>query len=329
MRGRWGRTRRLFAAAFVLGSLAACTADRATKEPAQLTTVAILRAVKSVERENLRIFVAELKRGGFETGKNLRILGADPAEVHADPVEAESVVRAWAKGRLDLVVALSSSGTMAAAKGAPGVNVLFLSNDPKAVGLVNDLRRPEGRLTGATFRVPADRTLDLARRALPGLTRIGLLYPTSDPAAGPVRDAAIRDAKSLGLTIVLGPFATADEIPGVIESLRSEGVGCLLLANAPTTVRNYPAITTALGSRPIPVVTNTAANFALVVLEPDTQGLYRQMGRQAVRLLRGTPVSQVPVEDPARFRFILNTRVAAQLGLQIPADVVKSADSTI
>lgn len=325
----WGRRRRFVAAACVLASLAACGAGTPSSPPEQVPTVAVLRAVQSTGPDNLRTFVAELRRGGFVSGKRLRVLGADPAEVHADPAEAEAVVRRWARDRLDLVVALSSSGSMAAAKAAPGVNVLFLSNDPSAVGLLSDERRPEGRLTGATFRVPADRTLDLARRALPGLTRIGLLYPTSDPAASPVRDATARAAQSLGLTIVPGPFDSADAIASVIEDLRSQGVGCLLLANAPTTVRNYPAITAALATGPIPVVANTAADFALIVLEPDTQELYRQMGRQAVRLLSGTPVSQVPVEDPARFRFVLNRRVAAQLGLEIPPDVVRSADTVV
>lgn len=294
-----------------------------------MRTIAILRAVQSMEPQNIQTFLAELSEAGFVQGKNLRVLGADPKEVHADPADAESVVRTWAGDSLDLVVALSSRGAMAAAKGAPGANVLFLSNDPTAVGLVRDERRPEGQLTGATFRVPADRTLDLARRSMPDLAKVGLLYPSSDPAAGPIREATVGAGAGLGLEVALGPFSTVEEIPGVIDGLRDQGVGCLLLANAPGTLRAYPAITAALATQPLPVLANTTADFAVIVLEPDTRELYRQMGRQAVRLLQGTPPSQVPVEDPGRFRLTVNTRIAAQLGIAIPPEVIRTADTVL
>ena len=328
-----GRKRRrasgLLVTVLLIGVVAGCAAEQAPKAPDQVSTIGVLRAVQSLEPGNLEVFLAELAQAGFVTGRNLRVIGADPTEVHADPVEAESVVREWARDRLDLVVALSSSGAMAAARAAPGTNVLFLSNDPSAVGLLANERRPEGRLTGMTFRVPADRTLELARRALPGLAKAGFLYPTSDPAGKPAMEAFVRAGASLGVEIVLGPFAAPEDIGGVIDDLRRQGIECLVLGNAPTTLRNYPSITAALASNPVPVVTNTTADFALIVLEPDTREIYRQLGRQAVRLLRGASASDVPVEDPGRFRFILSTGVADRLGLRVPPDVVRTADTIV
>jgi putative ABC transport system substrate-binding protein len=326
MRPSW---RRFAAGALVLSTLWGCANEGVTSQPTPPVTVAILRAVRSTEPGNVEAFFAELDHGGFTVGKNLTVIGADPAEVHPDPADAESTVRGWAKNRLDLVVALSSSGAMAASRAAPGTKVLFLSNDPMAVGLVKDERRPEGHLTGATFRVPADRTLDVARQVIPGLQRVGLLYPPADPAAAPVVAATTKAAANLGLEVSAGPFSTTDEIDSVMQGLRDQGIGCLILANSPTTVRSYPAITAALARQPLPVVTNTDADFALVVLEPDARELYRQMGRQAVRLLHGSLVSQVPVEDPAGFRFVLNLGVADRLGLQISPDVERKADAVV
>lgn len=325
----WRRTGAFLLLALLAGFLVGCADASPSKAPGQQPTVAILRAVRSMEPDNIETFLTELRQAGFAAGANLRVLAADPDEVHADPAEAESVVRKWAEDRLDLVVALSSSGAMAAARAAPSTNILFLSNDPSAVGLLGNERRPEGRLTGTTFRVPADRTLELVRQAVPELGKVGFLYPTSDPASAPTRTAIVQAAANLRLEIALGPFAAADEIAGAIEQLRAQDIDCLVLANAPTTVRNYPSITAALASAPLPVVASTTADFALIVLEPDTHEIYRQLGRQAVRLLRGTPVSQVPVEDPGRFRFVLNLRVADQLGLQIPPRLVRAADTVV
>jgi len=302
---------------------------RRQAQPQPTVTIGVLRAVRSPEPQNIETFLGELAAGGFVQGRNLRVRGADPNEVHGDPLEAEAVVRGWAADGLDLVLALSSSGALAAARAAPAVKVLFLSNDPKAVGLVADERRPEANLTGATFRVPADRTLDLARQLLPGATSAGLLFPTDDPAAAPVLEAAVRGAAALGIRLATSGFGSAEEVAGAVARLRTEKVEALLLANAPTTVRNYPAITAALAGASPPVLANTAADFALAVLEPNTTELYHQMGRQAVRLLKGSPVSEVPVEDPARFRLTVNLRVAAGLGIEAPADVVRSADNVV
>lgn len=313
----------------VLAVAPGCGGASAPSKAPGAPTVAILRAVQSPEPQNVEAFLAEFGQQGFVVGKTLRLLGGDPTEVHPDSAEAESTVRAWTQERLDLVLALSSAGALAAARAAPQATVLFLSNDPVAAGLVADERHPEGRLTGATFRVPPDRTLDMARRSIPGLNRIGVLFPSSDPAATPVRDGLMRAGAALGLDVVPAGFTTAADAPAAVEELRARGVGAVVLANAPATVRAYPAIGPALAAAGLAAIANTSADFAVIVLEPDTRELYRQIGRQAVRLLKGTPVSQVPVEDPARFRLRVNLVAAARLGFQPPAEVVGAADSVV
>lgn len=328
MTGR--RSRSLLVALAMVPSAAACgPGSTPPGAPGTTPVVAILRAVRSPEPRNVEVFIAELAQAGFAEPKTLRIVGADPAEVHPDPAEAEATVREWARLRLDLVLALSSAGARAAAQAAPEAAVLFLSNDPIAAGLVDNERRPGGRLTGATFRVPPDRTLELARRALPGLSRVGLLFPSSDPAAAPVRQAMVRAGAALGMEVVLGGFAADADVPAAVEGLRTQGVGAVVLANAPATVRAYPVIAPALEAAGLPAIANTSAGFALLVLEPDAAVLYRQLGRQAVRLLRGAPVSQVPVEDPGRFRLTVSLVAAGRLGRDLPAEVLRSADSVV
>lgn len=328
--GEAGRKRRTCVVLLAVTALAtACNTQAAPTASRDMVTVAVLRAVQSAEPQNVEIFFAELAGAGFVEGRNLRVLGADPAEVHPDPAEAESVARAWAAERLDLVLALSSASALAAARGAPQAKVLFLSNDPIAAGLVTNERRPQGQLTGATFRIPPDRTLDVARRAVPGASKLGVLFPSADAAAAPVRDGLVRAGAALGLDVVARGFAADAEVAGAVEELRALGVACVLLANAPAIVRAYPAIAPALAAAALPAVANTTADFALAVLEPDTGELYRQMGRQAVRLLRGAAVSEVPVEDPGRFRLTVNLAVAARLGVAVPGELVRAADTVV
>ena len=324
-RGRW-----VLAAVVLIASLAGCGSDGDGPGASDnIRVIGVLRAVESPEPESLDAFLDELAQNGFTEGENLRLLAADPKEVHADAADARATVAQWASDGVDLVVALSTSGAMAAAEVAPATDILFLSNDPTASGLVKDEHRPDGHLTGMTFRVPADRTLDLVRRAIPGVGIIGLLAPSDDPAATPIRDAMLRAANSLGISLVDATFATPADIDAAVSSLRDQNAEVVVLANAPTTVRNVPLIGKALAPAPLPVVANTATELAVLVLEPDTGELYRQMGRQAVRLLKGTPVSDVPVEDPARFRVVVNVGVASRLGLELAPDVVRTADRVL
>jgi len=291
--------------------------------------VGFLRAVPSEDGTQDR-FLDVLRGAGYVPGENLRLLAADPAEVHSEPADIEQTLRRWEAEGVGLVVALSSTGALAAVEHTSGARVLFISSDPVATGLVENERRPEGRMTGVTFRVPADRTLDLARRAVPGLRHVGFLYPPADPPATPQLARMQRAADELGLTLTPATFDTPEEVPVAVERLRAEGAELVVVANAPSAVRVLPQLEAATTPARLPVVANTErAAFALLVLEPDVERLWVQLGEQAVRLLDGAEPGDVPVEDPAAFRLRVNLRTAAAVGIEVPADLVDQADEVV
>jgi|GEM_PF-4871163 len=308
---------------------AACGDDDGASDAGDPLTVAFLRAIggaPSTEPE----FLAELRRSGFREDDNLVVLARDPDEAYPTPDEAAAAIRGWQDEGVDLIVALSTSGARVAAEAAPDVEVLFLSNDPFSSGLVANGAAPEGQLTGATFRVPADRTLALAQRAVPGLDRIGLAYPPDDPAAISNRDAVQRAADVLGIALVTAEFADAAGAAAAVEQLAAEGVGALLLSTSPQATRALAETLDAAAAQRLPVIANTTlAERAVLSLSPDTEELGRQLGRQAVRLLLDADPSAVPVEDPNRFLLTLNAGVASSLGISLPEDLLREADRVV
>ncbi len=325
-------TRRGFGQVWIAGLMAmlvaapACLQTTPQAGPDAMHTIAFLRVVPTegrVEREVL----GELRRAGFAVGENLRVHGGDVSQAHPDPEEAEATVRRWARRQLDLVVAQSSSGAAAAARGAPGAHVLFISNDPAAAGLVGDEDRPEGQLTGVTFRVPLDRTLDLARRAIPDLRRVGLVYPPDDPAGLPNRDAVAAAADLLGLELLTEAFTEEADIAPAVEGVSRAGAQVLLMSTSPVATRYREAFGTAASARGLPIVANTdVIPGAVVALYAHSPSLGRQLGRQAARLLQGADPSAVPVEDPRRFEMLVDVGAAARLGIELPPDLVREAD---
>lgn len=284
----------------------------------------------STGTEGQDILLGELRNAGFASGANLKVLAEDPEIAYPDPTDAAEVVAEWTEAGVDLIFALSSGGALAAAQAAPDVPVLFISNDPTATGLVENEIQPEGNLTGVTFRVPADRTLSIARRALPRLKSVGLVYPSEDPAALPHAAAVESAARSLGLRLKTATFTDETDAAQAVDKLVRARVDAIFISNSPTAIRALEPIQGAADAAGIPTIANTTlAEGAIVVLSPDANELNRQLGRQAARILSGSDVADVPVEDPREFQLILNAVAARRLSIEIPDAVLREAERVI
>lgn len=269
----------------------------------------------------------ELARHGFVEGLNLTVIGGKDDEVFPDPADARTAVEQWRRDEVDVIVAYSTAGAEIARDGAPGTNVLFLVNDPTVAGFVDDESRPNGSMTGVTFRIPADRMLSLARRILPALQRVGLPYPPGDPAAIPSRDQFTRAAQEQGLEILTEPFSDGADLARAVAVLVQNRVQLLLASVSPTATRALPELADAAAVFRVPFVANVGtADRALLTLSPDGRSIGQQLGRQAARLLNGATPAAVPVENPKRFRITLSEKAATELGITLPEDVLREAD---
>ena len=64
-------------------------------------------------------------------------------------------------------------------------------------------------------------------------------------------------------------------------------------------------------------------------LDPRLSVVFRQCARQVAKLLRGTKVVDVPVEQPTAFELIINLKTAKTLGVEIPPALLARANTTI
>ncbi|HEX2053512.1 MAG TPA: ABC transporter substrate-binding protein [Actinomycetota bacterium] len=309
-----------------LAALSGCGESEGTADSG-VRKIAFLRAVATPDSPTDQAFMEELARRGFVEGLNLTVIGGQDDEAYADPEEAEEAVRRWSSEGVDIILAYSTTGAVIAREHAPSSRILFLVNDPTAAGFVKDESRPNGSMTGVTFRVPADRMLSIAQRILPALQRVGLPYPPSDPAAIPSRDQFVQAAQRLNLEMVAEPFSDQNDVARAVGQLVQAGRAQLLLASvSPTATRALPQLADAADAYRVPFAANVATDRALLTLSPDGASIGQQLGRQAARLLNGATPAAVPVENPRRFQLTLNEKVALQLGIPLPAEVVREAD---
>jgi putative tryptophan/tyrosine transport system substrate-binding protein len=290
-------------------------------------TIAFLRTTE-ISPASQDAFLAELESDGWVVGENLTVLSPDPTEHHPEQGDSERVVAGWldGDGDVDLIVALSTTAAIAATTVTEDVPVLTLANDPVGSGLIVDPREPEGNLSGIAFRVPPDRTLDVARQ-LSGSSTVGVLWPSSDPGAAPLHESFVEAGAALRLEIVDASFGAPSDLAAAVSSLRDADVRVVALVNSPTTVAAYADLERELRGAGIAAVANTVTNeFAVVVLAPESLAVYRQLARQAARLLDGADVREVPLEDPGEYHLVVRTDIAAQLGVSVPEEVLAQAD---
>ncbi|MCU1379170.1 MAG: transporter substrate-binding protein [Acidimicrobiales bacterium] len=316
---RWGAALVSLAA---LASLLSGCGDKAGTEH----TIGILRAVPAKDRE--QAFFAALDQAGYDRSQ-LRVLGGKATEVHPDKDDAEQTAKAWVADGVELIVALSTTSAQAARAATSTVPILVLVNDPSGSGLVTDERRPTGNVTGSSYRVPSDRLLAVADDAFGDVHDVGCLYPSDDPGARPPHADLVRGARALDMTLRCASFASPVGVAGAVAELVADGVDVIYLVNASGTVRAFPELERALVGVPVPVLASTPTDFATLLLEPDGKDLYRQLGRQAARLLDGAKVSEVPVQDPGRFLLVVNLAAARRVGATIPTEILDRADQLI
>jgi putative tryptophan/tyrosine transport system substrate-binding protein len=236
--------------------------------------------------------------------------------------------------RVDVILAAGPAAVQAASTATASVPVVAvdLESDPVASGLVASLARPGRNVTGVFLDFPdfSAKCLQLLTEAVPGLARVGVLW---DPSTGSLQLKAVESAaQSLRVSVeVLEAQRVADiaEAFYILDPLRIQGV---LVLSSPLFGGNPQLVADLAIRRRIPSISlfpDIARAGGLLAYGPDIQGLYRQIGVMARKVLRGAKPADLPVERPTTFQLVANLRTAKALGLELPATLLSSADEVI
>lgn len=310
--------------AAVLG--AGCSAEAGADA---VPSVGILRSLP-VGAEVQHAFEDALADGGFEPGRDVGLLAREEDVVQADLDAAAEQVRAWVDDGVDVIVAMSTPLAEVASRNADHVPVLFLSSYPLRSGLVDDLVQPGGRMTGVAYRPSTARTLDLARRLVPDLERVGLLVPEDDAAAPPHTGAVSDGAEELGLELTIATFGATTSLTAAVSTLATAGAQAIYMSQSTGTARVADEIVDEAAAHGLPVVANfEVTDRAVLTFVPDFPTAARQLGSQVARVLAGADPGSLPVEEPQRFAIHLNVDQARALGIEPPAALIRAATRVI
>jgi putative ABC transport system substrate-binding protein len=213
--------------------------------------------------------------------------------------------------------------------------VFGVAEDPVKLGLVASFARPGGNATGINFLASevAAKRLGLLHDLVPKAVRIAVLI---NPANAPTAETTLREtseaAHGLGLQIQILNASTSREIEAAFATLVRERPDALFIApDGFFTSRRVQFATLAAHHR-VP-----AAYFSREFVEvgglmsygSDISDVYRQVGVYTGQILKGAKPADLPVVQSTKFEFVINMQTAKALSLEVPPQLLASADEVI
>jgi putative ABC transport system substrate-binding protein len=257
----------------------------------------------------------------------------------------------WAEGQYDRLPALASelvarqvaviaavggepSGLAAKAATATIPIVCTLGGDAVEAGLVGQLNRPGGNITGVTI-IGAEmgpKRVELAHQLVPNGRALAALVNSKFPLALAEARQMQAAARSFGLQLVVLDGTTESEIDVAFADLGRHKVDALLINTDPFLLGQREQIVQLAARHNIPAIyflRDFVDAGGLMSYGPKVANSYRQAGIYVGRILKGEKVGDLPVVQPTRFDLVINLRTARTLGLEIPTMLLVRADEVI
>jgi putative ABC transport system substrate-binding protein len=237
-----------------------------------------------------------------------------------------------ARLNVSVIVTLGELATRAARRGAPDTPIVFLTADPVGNGLVSNLSRPGGNMTGVSVMREAGKWPELAKEVLPGLTRVGYLINPTNAASVSTLNEARRSTEALGLNFRSYPIERPADLEMAFAAMTKDRIGVLLLDAAHPYPTDWPRVAgLALGHK-LPAISEIREFAFAGGLMSYGLRLFDMTRRQAHyvdRILKGASAGDLPVEQPTKFELVINLRTAKALGLTVPPSLIARADEVI
>ena len=296
----------------------------------QLRRVAVLGDSPSTWNVWIVGFAERLRELGWVEDRTIAI------EYHWSEGRPERVAEAVAEfvqRKPDVIVTYGSAALVLKRTTASIPIVFAIAIDPLGAGLVQDLSRPGGNVTGLSLQQTdtSGKRLEVLGEVVPGLHRLAIMFDGGYRASVGENDAVQAMARKLGLEAAPYEIRRAEDIARVFDALKGRVDALYVVGNALTEINVSPIVTLALGAQ-LPTSLTSAESVragGLMSYGPDYPAIFRRAADYVDKILRGTKPGDLPVEQPTKFDLVINLKTAKALGLTIPHNLLVLADEVI
>ena len=313
----------------LLGGAAAWPLAAQAQQAAKVFRIGFLFYGSSGPSPELDAFRQGLREFGYIEGQNIAVeyrFASGQVERLRDL--ATELVRL----KPDVIVTPATPASLAAKQATGTIPIVFAGvADAVGAGLIANLARPDGNVTGLTS-ISAElggKRLELLKRLVNNASRVAVLYNPAD-RSNVLLLKELQDAAP-ALTLTLQPFEVREpsEFEGAFAAMTRDRADAMFGAAGILTFQHRQTVVDLAANSRLPTLWGHRQFVEAGGLMSYAVNFYDQIRRTAAyvdQILKGAKPGDLPVQQPTKFEFILNLKTAKALGLTIPPDVIAIAD---
>ncbi len=322
----------------LIGGAAASPLAARAQQPAKMKRIAVvassLRAVDLVPsyRPFLGAFFEELSRAGFVEGRSLVV---DRYSALGQFDRVAQVARDIVDTRPDAIFSTDIIPALAVKAATTTIPIVAISGDPVALGLVSNIARPGGNITGSAVNAGFEiwgKRFGLLKEIFPTLSNACIILHRRIEWEGPYGEAIRQAAKDASVALketVFDGKIDETEYQRVFSAFEQDRPDALIVSEFSVHFTNRATIVELAAKHRIPAMyafRDFVEIGGLMAYSPDFSEVGRSAGQQMGQVLNGTNPGDIPYNQVIHYELALNLKTAKSLGLEFPATLLGSAD---
>jgi putative tryptophan/tyrosine transport system substrate-binding protein len=300
----------------------------------KIPVVGVLWHAASAEEEEvyLSVLVKAFNDLGYAEDKNIHLDHRFPAE---NPERFRVLARELVEAKPDVIIAVTWLGASEVKKATDSIPTVFvLVNDPVGFGFVQSLAHPGGNMTGPSLMAIdlSGKRLELLKEAVPNLSRVAVLTDVTDPFRDRIVKAYQTSGERLGISLWPVLISKPDDIEPVFAKIAEDHANGVVRGTGSLMFVQRARIGVAALAHGLPIMSYIAEEVPyghLMSYGQDLPDFFRRAVAYTDKILKGAKPADLPVEQPTKFKLVLNLKTAKALGLSIPQTLIVSADEVI
>lgn len=274
---------------------------------------------------NVRSFLRGMAELGYVFGRDFV---TEPRGIDEIPLVAELVSL-----NVDMIVATGGGATLSLLKQATDTVPIIMTAapDPVRQGFVQSLAHPGGNFTGMSLQSLelTGKRLQILKELAPAVETAAIFWEPSNPELWPIAQTF---GQTQGWKLVSVEIRDPSEIVTAFKAAADAGAGALLIPASGMLFSRASQIAELTAQSRLPAIYELRPFVdagGLMSYGADIEDIWRRAATYADRILKGARTTELPIEQPTKFEFVVNARAARALNLTIPPSILIRADQTI
>jgi putative ABC transport system substrate-binding protein len=269
---------------------------------------------------------------GYVEGKNIVLEHRFPNE---QPDRFRILAQELVQAKPDVIVAVTVLGAVELKKLTNTIPIVFvLMADPVGFGLVESLAHPAGNATGLSLMTNdlSGKRLALLKEVVPHLSRIAILIDRTVAYPERTIKAYQAAADALGISSWSVKLTAADDIEPMFAKIAEDRTNGVVWGPGGLLFVERARISAAALAHKLPTISHIAEEAysgLLMSYGQDFPDYFRRAPSYVDKILKGAKPGDLPVEQPTKFKLVVNLKTASALGVTVPPTLVATADEVI